>query len=276
MSTWQSGYVQANGLRLHYTRTGGDKPPLVMVHGFSDNGACWTPVAQALEADYDIIMPDARGHGFSEAPEHGYTPTDQATDLKELINALGLHKPLILGHSMGAVTALTLAGMFPDLPAAILLEDPPAWWYQGGLPPFRPPEELAKMRADFSQRKERSREDLIAEQRRATPAWSDAELEPWADSKLELSLNIIEVFEPFIPTSVDWATILPRITCPPLLITADVDKWAIVSREGAAELKAILPQLEAVHIPNAGHCIHRDQMDIYMTVVRAFLKNVTH
>ena len=72
MATWQSGDVTVNGLRLHYTRTGGAKPPVVLAHGFSDDGLCWTPVAEALEADYDVIMVDARGHGRSEAPEQGY------------------------------------------------------------------------------------------------------------------------------------------------------------------------------------------------------------
>ena len=272
MSAWQSNTLTVNGLRLHYTRTGGAKPPLVLVHGFSDDGSCWNPVAEALESDYDIIMPDARGHGFSEAPERGYSPAEQAADLKGIIEALGLHKPLVLGHSMGAVTAMTLAGLYPDVPGAILLEDPPAWWYAGGLSPTpNTPEQLAKMREEFTARKMQTREALIAKQHSETPAWSDAELGPWADSKLRLNPNIVEIFEPYFATSVDWAAILPRISCPALLITADVDKWAIVSPEGAAKLKAIIPQLEVIHIPNAGHCIHRDQMDVYMTDLKAFL-----
>src|SRR5258706_13126924 len=53
MAHWQSGDVEANGLRLHYTRTGGAKPPVVLAHGFSDDGLCWTPLAEALAPDYD-------------------------------------------------------------------------------------------------------------------------------------------------------------------------------------------------------------------------------
>ena len=88
MSDWQSGDLQVNGLRLHYTRTGGAKPPLILVHGFTDDGSCWTPIAELLARDYDIIMPDARGHGFSDAPEHGYSIMEQAADLKGIIVAL--------------------------------------------------------------------------------------------------------------------------------------------------------------------------------------------
>ncbi len=274
MSGWQSGDLQVNGLRLHYTRTGGAKPPLVLAHGFSDDGSCWTPVAKALEADYDIIMPDVRGHGFSEAPEKGYTTLEQANDLKQIINALGLKKPLILGHSMGAIVALALAGIEPKLPRAILLEDPPAWWYQGGMPPPMTAEQFAKMRADFAGFKQMTREELIAKQHQSSPTWSDEELGPWADSKLRLSPNIVEIFESNMAASIDWPVVLHQITCPALLITADVKRGAIVSAEGTAALKKIIPQLQSVHITDAGHCIHREQMNVYMASVKAFLADV--
>ncbi len=270
MSGWQSGDLQVNGLRLHYTRTGGGKPPLVLLHGFSDDGSCWTPVAEELESDYDVIMPDARGHGLSDAPEHGYSPMDQATDLKEIITALKLLKPLILGHSMGAVTTMALAAMVPHMPRAILLEDPPAWWYPEGMPPLMTAEEIDKMRTAFALRKQQPKEILIAEQHRLTPLWSDAELDPWADSKLRLSPNIVEIFES------DWTVSLNQITCPTLLITADIKLGAAVSPQAMAALKKIIPQLQVVHIADSGHSIHREQMKIYMSTVTAYLVDLTH
>src|SRR3712207_1489803 len=108
MASWQSSDIEANGIRLHYTRTGGAKPALVLAHGFSDDGLCWTPVADVLAQDYDVIMVDARGHGRSAAPEQGYTSIDHANDLAGLIAALGLDRPAVLGHSMGAASALAL------------------------------------------------------------------------------------------------------------------------------------------------------------------------
>jgi N-formylmaleamate deformylase len=121
---WQTGFVATNGLRLHYTRTGATKPPIVLTHGVTDAGPCWTTVAEALTVEYDAIMVDARGHGYSDAPERGYGPAEQAEDLAGIITALELERPAVLGHSMGAATALVLAGTHPDLPGAILLEDP--------------------------------------------------------------------------------------------------------------------------------------------------------
>jgi len=71
---WRTGYVETNGIRLHFTRTGGDKPPIVLAHGVTDAGPCWSPVAEALTPEYDTIKVDTRGHGYSDALERGYVP----------------------------------------------------------------------------------------------------------------------------------------------------------------------------------------------------------
>ena len=65
---WQAGDIVANGIRLHYTRTGGAKPPLVLAHGVTDDGLCWSRLAEALAPSFDVVMVDARGHGRSQAP----------------------------------------------------------------------------------------------------------------------------------------------------------------------------------------------------------------
>jgi N-formylmaleamate deformylase len=272
MSSWQSNTVEANGIRLHYTRTGGTRPPLVLAHGFSDDGLCWTPVAEALAPEYDVIMVDARGHGRSAAPEQGYGPVEQAEDLAGVIAALGLRRPPVLGHSMGAGTALMLAGTYPDVPGAILLEDPPHWWMRDPEEPPFDPEWQARQRAWIMELKRKTREELIAAQRAETPGWSEAELGPWADAKLRFNLNALNRGD---VAPVDWPPVLRRIACPALLITADSTRGAILTEDAAAALKALVPQLQIAHIPEAGHSIRRDQFDRYMEVVRAFLADPT-
>jgi N-formylmaleamate deformylase len=267
---WQTGYVETNGLRLHYTRTGGAKPPLVLAHGVTDAGPCWTPVAEALAAEYDAIMVDARGHGRSDAPERGYGPAEQAADLAGVIVGLGLNRLAVLGHSMGAATALVLAGTHPDLPGAILLEDPPAWWTERIDSP-----EVTERRTAMKERaialKQKPREDLIAGQRVEQPGWSDAELSPWADAKQRFSPNVLSVYDPDNGATVDWQAVLGRITCPALLIVSDPDRGGIVTAENAIALRALVPHLEIAHVPEAGHNIRRDQFARYLEVVRAFL-----
>ena len=189
MATWQSGDVQVNGLRLHYTRTGGAKPPVVLAHGFSDDGLCWTPVAEVLEPDYDVIMVDARGHGRSDAPEQGYNMADMAGDLRGVIAELGLHRPAVMGHSMGGGTTLALAGLYPDVPGAILLEDAAPL----GLAAMRmphDPDRHARITEMFAKLQSKTREQLIAEQRAATPAWSEVSLELGVDARLRLSPKV--------------------------------------------------------------------------------------
>lgn len=268
MSPWQSGDVEANGIRLHYTRTGGAKPPIVLAHGFSDDGLCWTPVAQALAPDYDIIMVDARGHGLSDAPAQGYSPADHAADLAGVIAALGLRQPAVLGHSMGAGTALVLAGMYSDVPRAILLEDPPAWWEPSLELPVAAEDRVAQRRHWIEELKSKTREELIAAQRIAAPGWSEAELGPWADSKLRFNLSAMNL-DP--NASLDWPATLRRITCPALLIAADRARGAIITDESAASLRGLVPQLRVERIAGAGHNIRREQFDRYLEVVRAFL-----
>ena len=70
---WSDGYVYANGIRIHYYRAvpAPGKPVIVMAHGATDYGLNWTTLTEELQADYDINMVDARGHGFSDPPAAG-------------------------------------------------------------------------------------------------------------------------------------------------------------------------------------------------------------
>ncbi len=271
MTNWQSGDVIADGLRLHYTRTGGDKPPVVLAHGFSDDGLCWTPLAQALATEYDLIMVDARGHGRSDAPTQGYGSAEHAGDLAAVITALALRRPVVLGHSMGAATALALAGSFPDLVSAIVLEDPPPFWAPD-FPPGPDEERMAQLHTWITDLKRKTREELITLQRVESPSWSDAELGPWADSKLRFSVGVLN--DPG-GAPLDWQTVLRRIVCPALLITADPARGGIMTAEAAAGLCSVIPQLQVVNIPGAGHSIRREQFDRYLDTVRAFLGGLT-
>lgn len=282
MFSWQSRDIEANGIRLHYTRTGGAdpaKPPLVLAHGFSDDGLCWTPVAEALASNYDVVMVDARGHGLSDAPEQGYGPVEHAADLYGVITGLGLQRPAILGHSMGGATTLVLAGMYPEVPGAILVEDAGAFGMRttaqvqsDAAPTEEERQAQEKRRAErfawIHELKDKTREELIAGQRAKTPHWSEAELGPWADSKLRLSPHVLNRGN---AAAVDWPAILRRITCPALLITADLERGAMVTPESARELQAMVPQLRLAHVGEAGHSIRRDQFAHYLEVVRTFL-----
>jgi N-formylmaleamate deformylase len=270
---WQSGLVETNSLQLHYIRTGGDKPAVVLAHGVTDDGLSWTPIAEALASDYDVIMVDARGHGRSDPAQDGYGMQEQAADLAGVITALELHQPAVLGHSMGAAATLVLAGMHPDVPGAILLEDPPAWWmgwaYTAGA---------AALFRDMHERYQRyngmPREALVADVRDRHPTWADADYDLWAGATQRMNLDVLSVLEPDYPTSVDWPETLRRIACPALLITGEPTLGAIVTEASAATLHSLIPRLQIAHIPGAGHGIRRDQFAPFMQVVLPFLAEI--
>ena len=100
------------------------KPPVILLHGLMTNGACWAILAHSLAEEFDVIMPDARGHGKSSAPDDGYRYEDHANDVIGLIKALKLSSPIIVGHSMGGMTAALVASRNPSLLRGVILADP--------------------------------------------------------------------------------------------------------------------------------------------------------
>lgn len=265
MDAWRTGEVEVGGVRLHYARVGGG-PPLVLAHGFSDDGGCWASIAEALAGEYDLIMPDARGHGRSSAPEREYGPEAHARDLAGLIAGLGLERPLLLGHSMGAISIMTLAALHPGLPRAIALEDPPPWWMFAG-PIAVDDGWRTQTRAWIAGFQSQSVDALVAARQAESPEWPPADLRPWVESKRRLSQN---VFNNQRSAEAGWRDGLRRISCPALLLTGDVERGAMVSPAQAEALRALLPQLRTAHLPGASHDVRRRQFAPYVAAVRAF------
>jgi pimeloyl-ACP methyl ester carboxylesterase len=275
MSNWFSGDVIANGIKIHYYRTGGDKPPVVLSHGFSDNGMCWIRVAKALEEEYDLIMPDARGHGFSDAPETGYDGQGRAADVAGLIEALGLERPALIGHSMGASTTAMAAVQYPDLVGSAVLEDPP--WFDENSPwardrlnlsPEEQKAEAEKRRADIIANKSKTVEEIAAEGRKRSPVWDEIEFGPWAESKQQLSPNVIGLFG---RQRAHWTEVVPKIACPTLLVIGDPEMHSIVTPAIAQQAEETNSLIEVVQLKGAGHNIRREQFEGFVKAVRTFL-----
>ena len=270
MNKWISDDIVTHGTQLHYYRTGGQKPALVLIHGITDDGLCWSPVAQVLAADYDVIMVDLRGHGKSEAPAAGYDYTTMATEVAGLISGLGLVKPVVMGHSLGAMTTLIVASLFPDLPRAIILEDPPAFWR--AAPPSR--QELdhrAGMRAWFYEVKRKTHAELLDMAHKENPGWSQAEIDPWIDAKHRFSLEITQIIDARESMPANLPGLMGQIRCPVLLLTAEPAQGAILTDQDAREFQQLVPQVQREHIPGAGHNIRREQYAVYMQTVKVFL-----
>jgi pimeloyl-ACP methyl ester carboxylesterase len=113
-----------NGIHLHYQQFG-EGPDIVMVHGITGNLAIWhLEIVPALMSAYRITTYDLRGHGYSDVPPTGYTTADHASDLRNLLDSVGIHRPHIVGHSFGADIALHFAILFPDRVDRLVLVEP--------------------------------------------------------------------------------------------------------------------------------------------------------
>ena len=106
--------VVRSGLRLHCQQVG-EGPDVVMIHGITGNLAAWhLQIVPALSDRFRILTYDLRGHGYSDTPPSGYSPDDMAGDLLDLLDALEIAAPVVVGHSYGADIALYFAAAHPD------------------------------------------------------------------------------------------------------------------------------------------------------------------
>jgi N-formylmaleamate deformylase len=271
MLRYTEGNVKINGINIHYYRTGGDKIPFILLHGATDNGLCWTPVAEVLAENYDVVMPDAQGHGLSDRLSPGFKFLDHAVQAALLSQQLGLDRPFVMGHSMGAGTAVNLAAEYPDLPRGVILEDP--GWNSHESFKALSEEEKARQRDMFGRFLtgfgKRTREEIIAECRKANPAWLEAEIVPWAESKLQFDPTLFARLQLDRPA---YTEELPKIQCPLLLVISDGGVVSLKTAEQAAQLWKGKNPYQWVQIKGAGHNIRREQFKQFCDALRPFLQ----
>ncbi len=112
-------YIQLPQVKMHYLVYGSKKPPLILVHGNGGNADSLREAASYLADSFTVYLPESRCHGDSSDPgEISYHL--MAQDLNAFIAALGLKKPVLMGHSDGGIDVITLASEFPETPGAII------------------------------------------------------------------------------------------------------------------------------------------------------------
>jgi N-formylmaleamate deformylase len=261
----RGGTIRVDGARLHYSRTGSGHEPLVLLHGLTDDGACWSRVVTLLAEDFDLVVPDARGHGRSGGiGDDGFTVLRLANDVAGVLDRLDVRDALLFGHSMGAITAAVVAAIRPDLVRALVLEDPPL-----DVPIVPADVRRAGMLAEIMLWRGLQADVRHARARVAHPEWDRLETDPWADAKAAVHSGVIDhlgLFEGF-----DWRGILGRLERPGILLTGEPARGAIVTGEVAEEAMGIWQTGAVVHIPGAGHCIHRDRWSEAMEPIRSYL-----
>lgn len=272
---WTEGFVAVDdGVALHYDRSGGDGPTVVIAHGVFDDGRCRLPLARDLADNYDVVVYDARGHGHSDAPESGYGPSDRAADLVGLLDGLDVADPVLFGHSMGGDTVLATAAEYPDRPRAVVAVDPACLLEHNranregdgvGEAEIEGVREQLLWWQDHTKAELLRADDGLAEHVDAGETDLASLL---ADARLRVSPNITEVFR---HGWLDPEASFPAIAAPTLVLRADVDDEARGRDRDAVDL---IPDGRVVHVDDAGHTVFRDQRAVATEELRSFLAGV--
>ena len=259
-TTFQEGFCKTNAILTHYTRTGSRKPPIVLLHGLAADGMCWKQIAQALADNFDVIMPDARGHGKSSAPDDGYNYKNLKNDVIAFLTAMNLSDVVLVGHSMGGLTAALAAGRSSSV-RALVLADPTFLSLQ---------KQREVWESDVIDKHKKmlamSLDELIKDRQKAHPNRSENKLSAMA--RLQTSINAFNIL---LPPNPDYRQILKKVHCPCLLLYGD---RGILSDQQAKDMRKLNALITTEKIKNAGHGIYSDQPARFVNSILKFVADL--
>lgn len=117
--------AKTGDITLHY-RDGGSESPVVLIHGYTQTGDSWKPLAVELAKTHRVIVPDLRGVGRSSIPSDGnYTKKSAAKDIHELLRLLNINKAAVVGHDIGLMVAYAYAAQWPEEVSRLVVMDAP-------------------------------------------------------------------------------------------------------------------------------------------------------
>ncbi len=272
-------------LRLHYLDWGNESAEAVLlIHGVQDHCHNWDWTSEALCNDYHVIVPDLRGHGDSEwSIGSGYSNLDYVYDIAQLVHQSELDKIHVIGHSMGGTIASLFTGLYPDKVASLIsIEGVGGFWYQM-YENMNPSERIrgwiddTRGLAGRTPRRYPTMEDAFHRMQQSNPHLSE-------DRARHLTIhgsnrnedgsytwkfdNYSHGHTPFGLPYEGLTRIWSEITCPVLIINATEGFDHRIGQDGTDQH---FGNLETVSVEDAGHWLHHDQFDEYITHVKSFL-----
>lgn len=272
-------HIVLAGLRLHYLDWGNpDAPPLLFLHGGCLTARTWDLVCLHLRADYHCVAVDQRGHGDSEwSPTLDYGPEAHARDIAGLIDQLRLRKPVLVGHSLGGLNAMTYAADMPDQLAGIVLVDVGPAVQPDGVkrlasfimdePAYGSVDDFVQRARAFNPRRDARllRHSLLHNLRQLSDGGFT-----WKYDRRHLSPERFEQIKARFDQLCDRTD---AIACPVLLVRgADSDSFTDAQ---AASFAASLPDGRWTKVENAGHTIQGDNPPGLTRAISEFLAEVT-
>lgn len=263
-------YVQADGLRIAYTEYGQGRP-LVLIHGGGLTSAMWAEQIPVLAEKFHVLVPDTRGHGKTNNPDHAFSYELLAEDVMAFCHALGVEKPVLMGYSDGGIVALTAGVRHPGFARALVVG--------GAVPPFGEADRkhyFEGMHSFYAPVKGGSvltDEHLDAMYAEAPESWEvmarmhakPGQPDYWRTLMKDV-WNTWNTPESYAYTSEQ----LRGVNIPALVILGDRDDFFLPS--SAARLAALLPEGELAVVPRAAHNVFHAKPGLFNALVMDFLE----
>ena len=247
-------HTTVKGLRLEYrdiAAADANKPTLVLLHEGLGCVAMWRDFPQKLAAATGCrtVVFSRAGYGHSEAYAEPRTPRymhhEGEVMLPAFLDALGIERPVLVGHSDGGSIALIFAGAFPQRPLGVAVMAPHEFVEEITLAGIRAARKFWA-NSDWPQKLARYHHD-------APRVFSD-----WNDTWLS-------------PAFRDWniEACLPRIACPMLALQGEDDEYATMRQ--IEVIGEVVPGTEVLKLPACGHSPQRDQEAAVLSALAAFV-----
>lgn len=265
---------------IHYQISGpADGDPLVLIHGLDSSTATFEPIIAPLSEKHLVIAFDQRGHGKSAAKGTDYSTHVMAADLLSLLDHLGIEKAHVLGHSMGARSALRFAALHPERVKSIVIED-----MEMQSRTEYSPEKFEKIlarseaaRRGLEERQFDSRADLIEALRpffgRESESLSYRRAKENPDGSMTLLFRpSVSFLYGYLGNTEDFTQELKELQVPLLVLRSDPNMGSAISDEGAEHLQRTQPGALVETFDGAGHVIHRSHREAFLDILGEFLR----
>ncbi|TDO52537.1 pimeloyl-ACP methyl ester carboxylesterase [Kribbella sp. VKM Ac-2527] len=252
-------------MELPVTSYGESGTPVVVMHGLFGSGRNWMTAARRLADSHRVFAFDLRNHGSSpHVPTMSYP--EMAEDVRETIAGLGVGPVALVGHSMGGKTAMLTALTHPEVVERLIVVDAAPVAY----PPAFVEYAKAMRSADLTNIKRRA--DVDAQ-------LVDAVESPGTRAFLLQNLILdesgarwrpnLEVIEAALPAISGWPDVTGTYTGPTLFIYGGKSDY--VRADHRPTIQSYFPQAQYAEIPEAGHWVHAERLDDFLTTLTPFL-----
>ncbi|MEX0763286.1 MAG: alpha/beta hydrolase [Dehalococcoidia bacterium] len=257
----------ASKVNVNYAEGPDNGPPMVLIHGLSGRWQNWMPVIPSLVGSWHVYAMDLRGHGLSGRAD-GYRFNDYPLEVVALVRDVIGERSFLVGHSLGAIAALGVAAVTPELVRAAVLEDPPLYTHRrfngsNFAPRFRQIHDLLTSGAGEDQ----IHETLVREHPGADPA-------TLAGRAASLAQADPAVYEAVISgrSTVDYDVekVMRKVTAPVLLLQANPGMGGALEDQEAERAAALVQGCQLVKWRESGHNMHVSKPNEFATLVKRF------